>query len=463
MFNCKLSRNISLNPDGSSTIGGDCGSAEIASGGIQERVFVYNIDDVDNLQFENDMRFDNNLIIETIITQAAYFFIDCTDVSYNETQDGTKHQHNLNLTVSNTQPITEDTISDAANHRYLVAFRPKGAELYRVFGWKEGAGLSYTMDMNGDTNAYTINLSDNSEYALMSCYADNFDLANKVFSPIFKPLYEISYCETDKNGKKTGYCIASYVVKVNSAGQALDSNNMLSSYSGLKQDAYKYYGVPFAGGYNILDNYSDDASFDGLPVKIFDNSLCPIDAEGTITVTPTTIRLNSTTTTANVTITSSNPWKVANNSNLVTVSPSSGSGNGVSTIISNNTGGDTVVTYQNRTTYERVNVDVQIRLIKINNEFTYQNGTTQFELKPIVEGGSGDYLYSVDRTGLTITKQSDGTLLCIVNNPSSEFVTYTFTLTHRDDAQEKKYVAVNLQGSNTNAIWRMMAQYCEDI
>ena len=167
-FNCKLSRNISLNPDGGSTVGGDCGSAEIAAGGISERVFVYNIEDIDNLQFENDMRFDNNLIIETIITSAAYYFIDCTDVSYNENQEGNKHTHTLTLTVSNTQPITEDTINDAVNHRYLVAFRSKGAEHYRVFGWKEGAGMSYTMDMDGDTNAYTITFSDESEYATMT-------------------------------------------------------------------------------------------------------------------------------------------------------------------------------------------------------------------------------------------------------------------------------------------------------
>ena len=93
-------------------------------------------------------------------------------------------------------------------------------------------------------------------------------------------------------------------------------------------------------------------------------------------------------------------------------------------------------------------------------EYNYSNPDYDQIYRP---SGSGDYLYSVDRAGLTITKQSDGTLLCIVNNPSSEFVTYTFTLTHSDDAQEKKYVAVNLQGSNTNAIWRMMAQYCEDI
>ena len=57
----------------------------------------------------------------------------------------------------------------------------------------------------------------------------------------------------------------------------MDMNKVVNEYGIVDYHTYMY----------ILDNYSDDASFDGLPVKIFDNSLCPIDAEGTITVTPT--------------------------------------------------------------------------------------------------------------------------------------------------------------------------------
>jgi len=50
-FNCKMTRNISLNPDASSTEGGNCGSADISAGGIRERLFVYNIDDMESLQY----------------------------------------------------------------------------------------------------------------------------------------------------------------------------------------------------------------------------------------------------------------------------------------------------------------------------------------------------------------------------------------------------------------------------
>lgn len=463
MFNCKLSRNISLNPTGSSS--NDCGSADIASGGINERIYVYNIDDIDNLMFEDDMRFDNNLIIDTIITSKAYYYIDSTDATYNEEQNGTKHRHTLTITVANTQPITEDTLNEAVHHRYLVAYKPKGSELYRVFGWKEGAGMSYNMNIDESTNSYTITLSDESEYALMTCLPDNFNLADKVFTPIFKPLYDVSYCEVGGNNQRTGYCIASYVVKVNSAGQPLDEDNKLCYYSRKPQDAYKYQGLS-DGDYHILGTYTDTAVFDGVPVKIFDIERCPINAHGTISVSSSTIKLNSTTTTQEcITLSSDNTWEMVENLSTASVSTTSGSsGDTTVCFYTNGTGcNSSKVRFRNKKTYEIAEVDVEVNIIKVNEEFTYQNGTTQFDITPIVESMGSDYTYSVDQSGLTITKLSDGTLHIVVNNPSDEYKTYTLTLTHGNDAREKKYIALNLLGSNVDPVWRMMARYCEDI
>lgn len=467
-FNCKLSRNISLNPTGSSS--NDCGSAEIASGGINERIYVYNIDDIENLMFEHDMRYDDSLIIDTIITSKAYYFIDSTNVTYNEEQNGTKHRHTLTITVSNTQPITEDTLNEAVHHRYLVAFKPKGAELYRVFGWKEGAGMSYVMDIDESTNSYTITLSDESEYALMSCLPNNFNLVDKVFSPIFKPLYDVFYCEVGSNNQKTGYSIASYVVKVNSAGQPLDEDNKLTYYSRKPQDAYKYQGLS-DGDYHILGTYTSTASFDGVPVKIFDVERCPIDASGTISANPTTIKLNSTKTSQIVNVyayisgtSTCTSWSVIEKPSGISLSQTSGQTCGSFEVISNEMGvSDGKIIIRNNSTYETVVISVDVNLIKVNEEFTFQNGTTEFDITPVVEPSGSDYTYSIDKSGLTITKQSDGTLHFVVDNPSDEFITYTLTLTHGNDAREKKYVAINLLGNNTQPVWRVMTQYCEDI
>ena len=469
MFNCKLTRNISLNPNGSEA--NNCGSTEIASGGIEERIYVYNIDDIENLMFENDNRFDDSLIIDTIITSQPYYFIDTTDTTYNEQQEGNLHRHTLTLTVANTQPITEDTLNEAVHHRYLVAFRPKGAELYRVFGWKEGAGMSYNMDINADSNSYQITLSDDSEYALMSCLADNFKLADKVFTPIFEPLYDISYCEVTGNNQRTGYCIASYVVKVNSAGQALDEDDKLCAYSGKAQDAYKYQNVS-DGDYHILGTYNSAASFDGKPVKIFDVERCPIGASGTISFYPSEVWLNSSTTYENVNVNSYSssgssycvPWSVVEKPDGVSLSQTSGQTCGSLTVIGEGVGidGENIV-IRNNVTYETGTITVYANYINVNEEYSFQYGTTEFEIKPTLEPIGSDYTYSVDRSGLTITKLSDGTLHIVVNNPSTQFQTYTLTLTHDLDVREKKYVAINLLGNNVNPVWRMMARYCEEI
>lgn len=463
MFNCKLTRNISLNPESSSPT--NCSSTELASGGIQERIYIYNIDDVENLMFENDNRFDDTLIIDTIITSQPYYFIDCSSATYNESQEGNRHTHTLALEVPNTQPITEDTINDASNHRYLVAFRPKGAEYYRVFGWKEGAGMSYNMGIDENSNSYTITLSDESEYALMSCYADNFDLANKVFSPVFRPLYDVSYCEVGQGGYRTGYCIASYVVKVNSAGQALDSNNKLCMYSQNPQDAYKYQGVS-DGGYHILGTYNDSASFDGLPVKIFDLERCPSDAHGTISISGGPVRLNTTNrTTKTITLNSSNDWEILENNSCAIVTPTSGgSGTHTITFTQNGVGCSGSVTFRNKQTYETETVDVEVNVLKIqSNEYSFPNETNEFDIRVIVEPEQYTYTYSVvPQSGLTVTILPDNTLHCVVNSPSDDFRTWTFTLVHSNDASETKNLAINILGKNDQPVWRKVAEYCEE-
>ena len=124
---------------------------------------------------------------------------------------------------------------------------------------------------------------------------------------------------------------------------------------------------------------------------------------------------------------------------------------------------DGKIIIRNNSTYETVVISVDVNLIKVNEEFTFQNGTTEFDITPVVEPSGSDYTYSIDKSGLTITKQSDGTLHFVVDNPSDEFITYTLTLTHGNDAREKKYVAINLLGNNTQPVWRVMTQYCEDI
>ena len=74
-INCRLNKNITLNQlndDGSQS---NCNSTDISMGvgGIRNPIYVYNIDDVENLKFENDNRADDSLVVDIIITDAALY------------------------------------------------------------------------------------------------------------------------------------------------------------------------------------------------------------------------------------------------------------------------------------------------------------------------------------------------------------------------------------------------------
>lgn len=463
-INCKLNKNITLNQlneDGSQS---NCNSTDITMGvgGIRNPIYVYNVEDVDNLKFENDNRADDSLVVDTIITDAAFYSIDFSSANYTEEYEDGKWTHTLTLDINNITSLFEDLLSDSVNGKYLVAFRPNGDNDYRMFGWKNGATLDYSMNIAEDSQGYTVELTDESEYPLFTVYSDNFNTRNKVYTPVFKPLYSVSYCEME-NGKNNGYAVAMYVVKVNSAGQALDSDNKLCQWSGKKQDAYKYIETLSDGGYNILGTYSKDAEFEGLPVRVYDLDICPTDVDGTITINgkkTETINLNSNTTSKNFIINSDNSWVMLSNPTFVNLVPSNGSeGSTTVTVFHNGVGGSDTIIFQNRKTKERVTLYVNVNIIKIDSSYTYPYGTTEFTLTPNVQGGSESYSYVVTPS-MSITKLSNGYLVCRPSVSTSE-QTFLLTLVHDSDSSETKVVNIKILGNNVNPSWQMLSSFCE--
>lgn len=463
-INCRLTKNISLNQlseDGQTSA---CNAQDITMGvgGLRSPIYVYNIDEVENLKFENDNRADDSLVVDTIITDAAFYSIDFTSASYSENYEDGKWTHQLQLDLNNITSLFEDLLSDSVNGRFLVAFRPNGDTDYRMFGWKYGASLTYSMSVSEDSQGYTVTLEDTSEYPLFSVYSDNFNTRDKVYTPTFKPLYSVAYCE-QSGGKNSGYAVAMYVVKVNSAGQALDSDNKLCQWSGKKQDAYKYQNISSDGGYNILGTYASDATFEGMPVRVYNLDICPSDVSGTITVngsTAATINLNSTNASSSITIVSDASWTMLTNPRFVTVTPSNGQqGTSIISVFHNGVGGTDTIVFQNRKTKERVILTVNVNLIKIDSRYTYQNGTTQFILTPTVQGGSEDYTYTVSPS-VSCTKDSNKYIICSPSVSQNE-QNFTFTLTHSSDSTEVKTVNVTILGNNTNPSWQMLSSFCE--
>lgn len=458
MQNCRLTRNISL----SNGKGNGCNSFDfVGVGGMMSPVYVYNLDDVTGLKYAEDNRSDDTLTVDEVITNAAFYSIDFQNATYNETYEDGVWTHTLTLEVSNFQPAYEDALADAVGGRYLVAFRPNGSMDFRMFGWDLGATLSYTSDLNADTKNYTITLSDRSEFPLMAVYFDNFDVKNKVYEPVFKPDYERCYCEVIYD-TRDGYAIAMYVPKTNSAGQALDGDNKLCLWSGKKQDAYKLQGQP-DGDYNILGTYTSGASYSGLPVRIYDPSICSADIHNSITLnlsSALTVNLTTAISSTTFTLNSYNNWNMVSSPTYVDIDPTVGVfGEYTINVRHHGQGGTDNIVFQNRFTKERVTLTANVNMIKIASSFVFPNGTQQFILSPEVEGGSRNYTYTVS-PNLTVLKDSEGNLVCSPNVTDAE-QNFTFVLQHTSDARERKEVTVRILGNNSNPSWAVLSSFCE--
>lgn len=464
-LNCKLDRNISLNQP-SDTGGTDgCNSQDITMGvgGISSPILVYNISDVPSLTFEGDNRSDYSLFVETINSIGQFYKVDHTDASYNEEYDNHKWTHTLTLSVGNIQPLFEDILSDATNGKYLVCFRPNGAEDYRMFGWKGGATLDYSLNIQSESLGYTITFEDVSEYPLFTVDRDNFGSKTKTYTPIFKPLYDIFYCEQSSGGRHTGYLVAMYVVKVNAADQPLDKNNRLCQWSGFKQDAYKITGVTSDGGYNIIGTYNKDATFDGKPVKIYDLEKCPANVTNSIFINSKkaeTISLNSTITGGTYTITSSDEWSMVSDPQYVTISPvEGGNGNTPSTVFHNGVGGIDHIQFMNKVTKEIVTLDVIINIIDVADKYTFPHSTTEAVITPVVEGCSSAYTYTI--TPSVQSSMDDNGFVHIQFPETNDSLDYTMTLVHSCDSNERKIVRIHRDGIDDTPNWVDETNYCE--
>lgn len=429
--------------------------------GYEPFVYLFNVDDIDSYVFADDNRFNDNGKIDTIVTSEPFFRIDAADATFSEeiNDENNKYEQLLTINLKYSEDL-EILLHNARNSRYLACFKKMGRENFNSIGYKYGASLGFSVQDGGN---YTLTFSDTSEYPSLIVDASNFDLENKYFTPIFSPKYDIFTCEQTE-GKNNGYKTASFVVKTNSAGQALDINNQLCSVTGKKQVAYKFEDIQTDQNYYVIDTYDSTASFDGKPVKIYSYEDCPIDAQGTITVNKETIYLNSTTTTSNIAITTIYKWQVIELPSILNISQQSGDGDATITVISTNVGGDVVLKIQNVATYEIVEIAVHINIIRIErSSYTFSNSTRQTLIPVYCEGGLATYEVAVNQPYLTVIQETDRVNLLFSKAGDGVARTWTMTFTHNSDPNEVKRIAINVLGSDANPTWTLMTQYCENI
>ena len=443
MKKCKLYRDISVGTG----MGGDgCNLVEM-NVGIADGLYVFNIDDIDSLVFENDSRADTSLFIETINTSQPYYRIDATNISYEMNYEDESYSHKLTASIKSVRTSIEEILDDAVHGRYAVAFKVVGEENYKFIGWKEGISLDEVLNISSENNGFTLTFSGTTTYPQMEADKDNFNIANKVFEPIFEPLFEAGKVVCDG-----GWAIAMYAVKVNAAGQALDRDNKLVQYSGKKQDAYKLASAS-DGNYNILGTYDNTASYNGKSVRMYDTSLCNVQC--TLSISPSTLNFNSITTSSTISITSNGDWQLISSPSTVSLSMAQGGVNDQTVWVYADGGcGTEILTFKNKIGCT-ADLTVNTNTIKIDSPIYYPNRTTTMSLSPIA---CCNYSATSSEGAVTVNPDGSFTVSGISGQDAQKTVTVTLSC-----GSEIKIVELIIHGIYTSRGARAISEFCEVI
>jgi hypothetical protein len=444
MINCKLNRDIAL---GNGQQGDGCMSVSI-NAGVSDGLYIYNLEDVKNLIFDEDSRPDKTLYIDTIVTSQPFYRVDATNIQYTEEYDDHSYSHQLTAQIKNVRNEIEEILEAAVHGKYLVAFKVIGEKNYRLIGWKEGLSLDEQLSIQKDNNAFTLTFKGETTYPEMECDKSNFDLANKVFDPTFEPLFEAG-----KITCSNGWATANYVVKVNAAGQALDAHNKLVQFSGLQQDAYKLQGVS-DGDYNIIGTYTSDEYIEGKAVKVYDTSLCNISCS--VNVSPNIVTFNSAIQTSAITITSSSDWEVVTYPSTVTLSRTYGGVNDqLVYVYSNGYCGAETITFKAKNGQCTSNLRIFNNMIKLDDTYYYPNRTSSMTLTPIA---CCNYTATVSEGNVVVNSDGSFTVSGVSGRDSEKRLTVTLSC-----GGETKEVTLVIHGIDTARGRRIISEYCETV
>lgn len=441
MISCKLRNNISLGGSAQS-----CNSTEI-NAGVSDGLYIYNLEDIKGLVFEDDSRPDNSLFVETIITNAPFYSVDASQISYEENYEDNYYSQELTCTIASVSERLEEILQEAVHGKYLVAFNVIGDDHYRLVGWKEGLSLDEVLNISTDNNAFTLTFTGNTTYPMMEVDKTNFKLEDKEFEPSYTPLFAAGEVVCSD-----GWAVAKYVVKVNAAGQALDQNNKLVQYSGLPQAAYKLNGVA-DGGYYIVGTYEATDYIDGKSVRVYDTSICEIS--GSISVSPSAVTLCSTLTSQTITVLSSDDWELITYPSYVDASRTYGGINDqVVTLYTSDTCGVENLLFRNRVTKQTASVTVNNDRINIGSTYTYPYGTQTITLTPTV---CKTYTISSTIGTAVVNDDKSFTISNIPTSNNQQTITVTLTM----GACETKQIEIIILGSDTSRRARAIAEWCE--
>lgn len=440
MINCKLNRDIAL---AGST--GGCMSVTI-NVGLADGLYIFNLEDVENLIFDGDTRPDSTLLVNTIVTSQPYYRVDATNINYTQEYDDHSYTHQLTADIKNVRNEIEEVLESAVHGKYLVAFKVIGESNYRLVGWKEGLSLDQQLNISSENNAFTLTFNGVTTYPEMEVDKFNFNLAEKVFEPTFEATFVAG-----KVVCTDGWAVAQYVAKVNAAGLPLDEDNKLCQYSGKPQDAYKLESAS-DGGYNIIGTYTSETySVEGKTIKKYDDSLCTVTCS--LSISPTSLELTPSNSALTVTVTSDGDWELASYPSYVSLSQTEGVSGSTNVIVySDENCGNETLTFKNKNGGCTANLGISNNFIKVDNVYYFENNTSTATIYPVA---CSTYSGNTTEGTLTVNSDSSFTVANIPTSTNQKEVTVTLT-----SGSVSKDVTLIIYGKNTARGRRAISEFC---
>lgn len=290
-------------------------------GGITN-IWLLNIKHFTAYKFKDDSLADR-CTVEQIIASDTFFELESINESnYTENFTDNVYQQKLSTFIYPLSGQYSSHIASIKNEKYIVVFRTHLNRMF-CFGSDGGASLSFTQQTGqGDgIQGYSISIGKDSTNSLFEILnINNIQIKHK-YSPIFE---DGVFCQL-RNGLKTGFEIAKYVLKTNTDNEALDVNGNLCSDSLLPQAILLLEGFKRPEeNYEIEAYYKDGTShIQGYSIIRY-NSICEPHSSPYFYLSTSQIIFDSKTNEVIINLVSSLPWKLSTPSSLAVFSKGEG-------------------------------------------------------------------------------------------------------------------------------------------
>lgn len=159
---------------------------------------LIDLEDFEGLRFERDARYDTNLITAVLHTGAPISIDTPNSARYVMSMDRGTYTHSIETFVKELGAYFTKNLHLATKRRYIILFDTQGKTF--LFGYKQGASLSYTNQTEGATGSM-VTLSITSKYPLFEVSQDM-----KNYTGVYDVDYDSAICENNIHEINEYFC-----------------------------------------------------------------------------------------------------------------------------------------------------------------------------------------------------------------------------------------------------------------